>query len=153
MIGYFLFAAVWVILDQGVKLWVRDAIPLHTSLPFLPGFDLTYVRNTGAAFSILSSQTWILTVLSGVVSVILAVVLIRRILPSRLGMLALSLLLGGAVGNFIDRLLRGWVTDMFRTTFMDFPVFNVADIGVVIGAVLLCLAVLLAREDDGKERA
>ena len=153
MIGYFLFAAVWILLDQGVKLWVRSAIPLHTSMPFLPGFDLTYVRNTGAAFSILSSQTWILTVLSGVVSVILAVALARRILPGRLGMFSLALLLGGAVGNFIDRLMKGWVTDMFQTTFMNFPVFNVADIGVVIGGVFLCLAVLLAKESDGKETA
>ena len=151
MFGYLIFSAVWVILDQGVKLLVRSTIPLHTSQPFLPGFDLTYVRNTGAAFSILSSQTWILTVLSGVLSLVLAVALIRRILPGRLGMLSLSLLLGGAVGNLIDRLMRGWVTDMFQTTFMDFPVFNVADIGVVIGGVLLCLSVLFSPKSEGKE--
>lgn len=148
MIGYLIFAGAWVVLDQVVKFLVRASIPLHTSLPFLPGFDLTCIRNTGAAFSILSTQTWILTALSGVASVILLILLLRRVLPSKPGMLSLSLLLAGAVGNFIDRLAFGYVTDMFRTTFMDFPVFNVADIGVVVGGVLLVLAVLLAGEKE-----
>ena len=149
MIGYLIFAAAWVVLDQAVKFLVRAAIPLHTSQPFIPGlFDLTYVRNTGAAFSIFSSQTWILTVLSGIATVVLLVLLLRRTLPTRLGMLSLSLLLAGAAGNFIDRLAFGYVTDMFETTFMDFPVFNVADIGVVIGGVLLVVTVLLAGDKE-----
>ena len=151
MIGYLIFAAVWVVLDQVVKFLVRASIPLHVSQPFIPGlFDLTYIRNTGAAFSILSSQTWILTVLSGAATVLLLVLLLLRVLPTRLGMLSLSLLLAGAAGNFIDRLAFGYVTDMFETTFMDFPVFNVADIGVVVGGVLLVLTVLLAgdKEED-----
>ena len=149
MIGYLIFAIVWVALDQGVKFLVRAAIPLHTSQPFIPGlFDLTYIRNTGAAFSILRSQTWLLTVLSGVAVVVLLVLLLRRAIPSRLGMLSLSLLLAGAAGNFIDRLAFGYVTDMFQTTFMNFPVFNVADIGVVIGGFFLVLAVLTAKEEE-----
>ena len=79
MIGYLIFAIVWVALDQGVKFLVRAAIPLHTSQTFLPGlFDLTYIRNTGAAFSILRSQTWLLTVLSGIAVVVL---LATKVLP------------------------------------------------------------------------
>ena len=149
MIGYLIFAVVWVALDQGVKFLVRAAIPLHTSQTFLPGlFDLTYIRNTGAAFSILRSQTWLLTVLSGIAVVVLLVLLLRRTLPSKLGMLSLSLLLAGAAGNFIDRLAFGYVTDMFQTTFMNFPVFNVADIGVVVGGFFLVLAVLTAKEEE-----
>ena len=148
MIGYLIFAIFWVALDQGVKFLVRAAIPLHASQPFIPGlFDLTYIRNTGAAFSILRSQTWLLTVLSGVAVVVLLVLLLRRAIPSKLGMLSLSLLLAGAAGNFIDRLAFGYVTDMFQTTFMNFPVFNVADIGVVIGGFFLVLAVLTAKEE------
>lgn len=148
MIGYLIFAVVWVALDQGVKFLVRAAIPLHTSQTFLPGlFDLTYIRNTGAAFSILRSQTWLLTVLSGIAVVVLLVLLLRRAIPSKLGMLSLSLLLAGAAGNFIDRLAFGYVTDMFQTTFMNFPVFNVADIGVVVGGFFLVLAVLTAKEE------
>ena len=149
MIGYLIFAVVWVALDQGVKFLVRAAIPLHASQPFIPGlFDLTYIRNTGAAFSILRSQTWLLTVLSGIAVVVLLVLLLRRSLPSKLGMLSLSLLLAGAAGNFIDRLAFGYVTDMFQTTFMNFPVFNVADIGVVLGGFFLVLAVLTAKEEN-----
>ena len=148
MIGYLIFAVVWVALDQGVKFLVRAAIPLHTSQTFLPGlFDLTYIRNTGAAFSILRSQTWLLTVLSGIAVVVLLVLLLRRAIPSKLGMLSLSLLLAGAAGNFIDRLAFGYVTDMFQTTFMNFPVFNVADIGVVVGGFFLVLAVLTAKAE------
>ena len=149
MIGYLIFAAVWVALDQGVKFLVRAAIPLHTSQTFIPGlFDLTYIRNTGAAYSILRSQTWLLTVLSGIAVAVLLVLLLRRAIPSKLGMLSLSLLLAGAAGNFIDRLAFGYVTDMFQTTFMNFPVFNVADIGVVVGGFFLVLAVLTAKEEE-----
>ena len=65
-------------------------------------------------------------------------------------LLTLALLLGGAVGNFIDRLLFGFVTDMFATTFMNFPVFNVADIGVVVGGVLLCIHVIFTYSKEPK---
>ena len=78
-----------------------------------------------------------------------AVVLVRRMLPHWTGMLAMALLLGGAVGNLIDRAVLGFVTDMFATTFIRFAVFNVADIGVVLGGVLLCIDVLFF---SGKER-
>lgn len=137
---YAVLVVALVVLDQVVKFLVRANIPLGGDVPFLPHIlHLTYVQNTGAAFSLLSDHTWLLTLLSAVVSVGLVVALGKRALPRRRGMLALALLLGGAVGNFIDRLLLGFVTDMFALTFVDFPVFNVADICVVAGGVLLCL--------------
>lgn len=148
---YFILAALLVVADQVVKFLVRANIPLYTRLDFIPGFDLTYIQNTGAAFSILSSHTWILTALSGVVSVILAVMLVKNYFPEKLAKVSLALLLGGAIGNFIDRVLFGFVTDMFATTFMNFPVFNVADMGVVAGGFLLCFYVLLTMKDEGKE--
>lgn len=148
---YFILAALLVVVDQVVKFLVRANIPLYTRLDFIPGFDLTYIQNTGAAFSILSSHTWILAVLSGVISVILAVMLAKNYFPEKLAKFSLALLLGGAIGNFIDRALFGFVTDMFATTFMNFPVFNVADMGVVVGGFLLCFYVLLTMKDEGKE--
>lgn len=148
---YFILAALLVVVDQVVKFLVRANIPLYTRLDFIPGFDLTYIQNTGAAFSILSSHTWILAALSGVVSVILAVMLAKNYFPEKLAKFSLALLLGGAIGNFIDRALLGFVTDMFATTFMNFPVFNVADMGVVVGGFLLCFYVLLTMKDEGKE--
>ena len=151
-IPFFLLAALIVAADQGVKYLVRANIALGQHVSFLPGvMDLTFVKNTGAAFSMLEEHTWLLTLLSGVVAVILAVLLARRILPHWFGQLALGLLLGGAVGNFIDRLLLGYVTDMFATAFVNFPVFNVADIAVVVGGVLLCVHVILFMKDGDKQ--
>ena len=148
---YFLLAAALVAVDQVVKYLVRAGIPLHTAVDFLPGLDLTYVQNTGAAFSLFSQHTWLLTLLSGVVSVVLVICLGKRVLPHWSGMLALALLLGVAVGNFIDRLLFGFVTDMFATTFVNFAVFNVADVGVVLGGVLLCLHLIVFFGREGKK--
>ena len=139
-IVYFVLAAAVVVVDQVVKYLVRTGIPLHVSLSFLPGLDLTYLQNTGAAFSLFNQHTWVLV----------AVALAKKVLPKPIGMLSLALLLGGAVGNFIDRLLFGFVTDMFATTFMNFPVFNVADIGVVVGGVLLCIHVIFTYSKEPK---
>lgn len=136
---YWILAAAIVAVDQIVKALIRAYIPLHAAVPFIPGFDLTYVQNTGAAFSMLNTHTWMLAVLSAVVSVVLAAALAKKALPHWTGMLSLALLLGGAVGNLIDRVLMGFVTDMFATTFMNFAVFNVADIGVTVGGFLLCI--------------
>lgn len=150
MPGYLVLAAAVVGADQLVKWLVRGHIALGEHVSLLPGLmDLTYVQNTGAAFSMFSAHPWLLTVLSAVLSVAFAVVLVRRMLPHWTGMLAMALLLGGAVGNLIDRAVLGFVTDMFATTFIRFAVFNVADIGVVLGGVLLCIDVLFF---SGKER-
>lgn len=149
---FLLLSVLLVVADQIVKLAVRANIDLGQSIGFLPGMDLTFVCNTGAAFSVLNTHTWVLTLVSAVVSVILLVVLLRKMLPDPVGMLSISLLLGGAVGNLIDRAMFGYVTDMFKTTFMNFAVFNVADIGVTVGAVLLCVDVLLLSGKRGEEK-
>ncbi len=144
---YFLLAAALVAVDQLVKFLVRANIPLYTSLPFIPRLlDLTYVQNTGAAFSLFSQHTWVLTAISAVVSVVLAVGLAKGVLTHRAGKLCLAAVLGGAVGNLIDRAAFGFVTDMFKTTFINFAVFNVADICVVLGGIALCIYVIFFYE-------
>lgn len=132
---YFLLAAALVALDQFVKLQVMTHIPVGEHVPFLPYLvDLTYVRNTGAAFSIFSEYTWILAGISLVMSVLLGWCLWKGIpFQKPLGRLTVTLLLAGAVGNLIDRAFRGYVVDMFNVLFMDFAVFNVADICIVVG--------------------
>ena len=121
------------------------------SLPFIPHImELTYTQNTGAAFSFFSGMTWLLTVISLVVSIALAVMLWKRYFPGKMGNLALTLILAGAVGNLIDRLFLGFVTDMFATTFINFAVFNIADICVCCGGALLGAYVVLFWE-EGKE--
>ena len=133
---YFALAAVLVVLDQLVKYLVSTYIPVGGSVPFLPYImDLTYVKNTGCAFSLLEEHTWLLTLVSAVMSVLLGTAIAKGFFKHPLGKVTLSLLLAGAVGNFIDRALYGYVIDMFRTLFMEFAVFNVADICVVVGGI------------------
>ena len=136
MLPYALLAAVLVALDQLVKYLVMTRIPLGEHVPFLPHIlDLTYVQNTGAAFSMFSEHTWALALLSLVMSVVLALALWKGFFKHPLGKLTLTLLLAGAVGNLIDRAFRGFVVDMFNVLFMRFAVFNVADICVVAGGI------------------
>lgn len=142
MLYYFISIAL-VIADQGLKWWTRENIPLGESIPFIPHvMDLAYTQNTGAAFSSFSGMTGLLTLVSLAASVGLVVLLKRNFFPGVWGKLSLSLILAGAVGNLIDRALLGYVTDMFETTFMEFAVFNVADICVVVGGFLMAVYVI-----------
>ena len=127
-----------VVLDQVVTFLVRAHIPLGGSLPFLPHIlELTYVQNTGAAFSMLSQHTWLLTIVSAVVAVVIAAALVKKVVKHPFGVLSLSVVLAGAVGNLIDRVLNGYVVDFLYFSLIDFPVFNVADIYVTVSAFLL----------------
>ena len=140
---YAILAAALVALDQVVKYLVRANIQAGQIIEVIPGLmGLTYVENTGAAFSMLSEHTWLLTLVSAVVSVLLATTLAKNTLRHPFGKLTLAVILAGAVGNLIDRALMGYVTDMFKTLFMDFAVFNVADICVVCGGIALAVYVL-----------
>lgn len=140
MIPCFILIAVLVVLDQVSKLLVRTHIPLHGSVDFIPGvMDFTYVQNTGMAFSMFEEHTWILAALSAVVSVFLLVLLVKRVFRHPFGVIPLCLVIAGAIGNLIDRVFLGFVTDMFRTLFINFAVFNVADICVVVGGIVLCV--------------
>ena len=133
---YAILALVLVALDQLVKYLVLQNIPLGGHVPFIPYIlELTYVQNTGAAFSIFSEHTWVLALVSLVMSVVLALALWKNFFRHPLGKVTLTLLLAGAVGNLIDRVFRGFVVDMFNVLFMNFAVFNVADICVVVGGI------------------
>ena len=143
-----------VVLDQVVKFLVRAHIPLGGSLPFLPHIlELTYVQNTGAAFSMLSQHTWLLTIVSAVVAAAIAAALIKRVVAHPFGVITLSVVLAGAVGNLIDRALFGFVTDMFNLQFMHFAVFNVADICVVCGGIAFVVYILFFAEKLEKKES
>ena len=138
---------VFVVLDQIVKYLVRANIELGEVVGFIPHLlGLTYVQNTGAAFSMLSEHTWLLTLVSAVASVVIAVAIWKNVFRHLIGKVILSLILAGAVGNLIDRALFGFVTDMFKTLFMNFAVFNVADICVVCGGIAMIVYVLFFYE-------
>lgn len=151
---YFLLSILLIGIDQLVKAWVRGSLALGETAPFLPHIlELTYVQNTGAAFSFLagSDLTWLLAIVSLVATVVIALALWRDVFPGIWGRLALSLLLAGAAGNLIDRAILGYVTDMFQTVFMEFPVFNVADVCVVCGGALMVVYVLFFYDKDSPE--
>jgi len=150
---YYLLAICLVVIDQIVKWWVRGNIPLGEAIPFIPHvMDLTYVQNTGAAFSSFSGMTWLLAAVSLVASAVVADLLRRDFFPGKWGRLCLALILGGAVGNLIDRVALGFVTDMFETTFITFAVFNVADICVVVGGLLMVVYVLFLWDKDRESK-
>ncbi len=150
---YYLIAIILIVIDQLVKFWVRSAIPLGASVPFIPGvMELTYTQNTGAAFSSLSEFTGVLTAVSLAASVALAVLLWKNVFPGKWGKVSLTLILAGAVGNLIDRMILGYVTDMFEPTFIRFAVFNVADICVTLGGLSLIGYALFFWDKAGKAR-
>ncbi len=141
---YILVVALLVALDQVVKLLVRSMIALGDSSPFIPYImKLTYIQNTGAAFSALEGNPLLLGILSAVISIILLYVLFKPVIHHPLGKWIVTLILAGAVGNMIDRLFLGYVTDMFQTIFIRFAVFNVADIYVVVGVFALVIYCVL----------
>ena len=149
---YIMIALVIIAVDQVVKFRVRDTIPLFETKPFIPGMmELTYVQNTGAAFSIFSEHTMVLALISAVVAGIILVMLLRGIVPHPLAQWSLALVLGGAVGNLIDRIYLGYVVDMFSLQFINFAIFNVADIAVTMGGVLLCVSVLFFWNNKGED--
>ena len=149
---YAILAAALVGLDQLVKVLVRLNITEGGSVPFLPHIlQLTYYKNTGAAFSIFEEHTWILTLISAAASVLIIVLMVKKTFNHPFGMVSLALVLAGAVGNLIDRLFLGYVTDMFKTTFMNFAVFNVADICLVCGIIALCVYVVFFESREKKE--
>ncbi len=146
-----ILAAILVILDQLTKAWSARTFSPGESMPLGLGFSFTYVENTGAAFGLFRGVSFevlgyqvdgvvLLGVLSAIVSVALLVYMLGRgrKLPS-FGRFSLALILAGAVGNMIDRFAYHFVIDFihFRVGWFDFPVFNVADICVVVGAILL----------------
>lgn len=142
-------AALAVVLDQVSKAWARTALAGGPA-PLVPGvLDLSLVMNTGAAFSIGSGSTWVFVILALVICAGAAVWVVReRQMPVSVAA-ALGAVAGGGVGNLIDRVVARQVTDFLATTFIDFPVFNVADIFVTCGVVIAL--VLLWRWDAERE--
>ena len=157
-------SAVVVILDQWTKALVSSWLDLYDSVPILPFLDITLLHNTGAAFSLLADaggwQRWLFIVLAVGVSVMILIWLRR--LPARgQGILAsgLALILGGALGNVIDRAVHSYVVDFIHVHYppwsFDFPSFNVADSAITVGAALLILdSILVARREkrEGTKR-
>ena len=130
-----LAAVLCVAADQAVKWLVMHTMVLGSSQPLLPPLlQLTRVHNYGAAWSSFSGARWLLIGLTAAGMCVLIWLLVK-IVRHPLGQWSLAIILGGGIGNLIDRVRLGYVVDMLDTMFMDFPVFNVADVFVVCGTV------------------
>lgn len=140
-----------IILDQLVKWAVVSNIKLGEVKGFIPSImSLTYLQNTGAAFSILENQQWLFTIITLLVIGGAIWYLIKNIKGSFWLISGLTLIIAGGLGNFIDRLRQGFVVDMFQVDFINFAVFNVADTYLTFG-VLIVLLVIIKEETNGSE--
>ena len=148
-VSIFISILLLITLDQVVKWYVVKVIPLGGMRSFIPKVvSLTYLKNSGAAFSMLENQQWFFTIITLIAMGAAFVYLYRHIKGSIWLLLGLTLIISGGIGNFIDRLRQGFVVDMFHLDFMNFAIFNVADIYLSIGVGLL-LIYLLREESHG----
>lgn len=148
-----IFALVIVILDQVSKYLTVANIAMGGRVEAIPGlFHFTYVRNTGAAFSTLQGFRWLFVVIFAVILVFFLWMIIKKPFPfTKLEYWCMAAVLGGGLGNLIDRLRLGYVIDMICTDFITFPVFNVADSFVTCGAILLVVHLALFNREFWKD--
>ena len=138
-------SALVVVLDQVTKFLATHTLQLHTPLAALPGFNLTLMHNTGAAFSMLSQaggwQRWFFILLTVIVSIAIVIWLQNLSRHRRWMACSLALILGGALGNLCDRVILGYVVDFIDVYYHDlhWPAFNIADSAISIGAILLII--------------
>lgn len=140
---YFLVAAALAALDQLSKYWVVTNFELYESMELLPGFmRLTYIHNTGASFSMLSDSRTLLLILTVLCAAVVIFMLFSKEFAHPLCRWSMTVLLGGALGNMIDRFRLGYVVDMFDLEFIDFPIFNVADCFICVGIFFFALYII-----------
>jgi signal peptidase II len=154
MLKWLWLSVLAVVLDQGSKLLISSSMKLYQSIPLIPSFRLTYVHNTGAAFSFLSEaggwQRWFFAGLALVISIIITIWLTRLQKHETLLAASLSLILGGAVGNLIDRLAYGYVIDFLDVYYgtWHWPAFNIADSAITLGVILMLIESFISKPEQ-----
>ncbi len=151
-----LFAAGIVAVDQITKFLTVAHIGLHQHVEMLPGvLGLTYVQNTGAAFSSFEGMQWLFAVIFLIFTGLILWEYFKKPQPfTRLERWCIAAIYGGGLGNMIDRLRYGYVVDMIKTEFMEFPVFNVADCFITCGCIMLLVHLVFFNKafwKDGKK--
>lgn len=148
-----LFALIIAAADQITKFFVVANIPLYADVPFIPGIiQLTYVQNTGAAFSALSGMRWLFIAIFAALTLLLLWEYFKKPLPfTKLERWCLAAVYGGGLGNVIDRIRLGYVVDMIETQFMEFPIFNVADCFITCGCIFLIVHIIFFNKEFWKD--
>lgn len=157
MILWIIIAVLSVAVDFISKVIVSSNMELYGTAPFLPGIiEFRYIRNTGAAWGMFSDSRWVFMVLTAIAIIAIPFFLYKFGKVHKLFGISLSLIWGGAIGNMIDRVFYGSVVDFINFQFVDFPVFNIADCCVTIGAAMMLVYVIffdktLFRDSKKKE--
>ena len=148
-----LFAGLIVAADQISKYFTVACIALGERVPFFPGLiRLTYVRNTGAAFSSFEGQQWLFALIFIVFTVLVIWEYFKKSMPfTKLERWCIAAIYGGGLGNMIDRVRLGYVVDMIETEFMVFPVFNIADCFITCGCILMMISLVFINKEFWKE--
>lgn len=144
----FIYSIIWLLIDQGSKILITNTINLGNRIQIIPSFfNLTYVRNTGAAWSILEGYRMPLILISILAIILAYFFMIKDKKIEKIEEIGYGILLGGILGNLIDRIFFGYVIDFFHFILgsYEFPIFNVADIGIVIGT---CIVVFIMLKED-----
>ena len=146
-------AAGAVVADQLSKLWVVQGIPLYARVEALPGvFHLTYVQNTGAAFSSFQGMQWLFAVIFALFTVAVIWEFSKKRLPfTTFDRWCIALVYAGGLGNMIDRIRLGYVVDMIAVDFINFPVFNVADCFITCGCIALLVHLIFFNREFWKD--
>ena len=155
---YAIVALLVLIADQAVKFWTTKNIVLNAvgdqCVSLIDGVvHMTNVHNHGAAFGILQDARWPLAIVSALFVIVIIVLINKEIIHTRSGKWLAVLVVAGALGNCIDRVLYGYVVDMFEVEFMNFAVFNVADIFITVCGILFCIHVIFHNEPEAVKAA
>jgi len=150
---YAIVVVLVLILDQSVKYWTNVNLEVGAVKDFIPGFiHLTNERNTGAAWGIFKDGRWLFVALTIVACIVIIAALKSGYIKGKLGRWMLVLIMAGGLGNFIDRLIYGYVVDMFEFDFQifgkNFPVFNTADIFISVCGIIFCIWLILNRNEE-----
>lgn len=158
MLKWLWLSVVVVVLDQATKFLADSLLEFHQPLAIIPMFNLTLSYNAGAAFNFLSDaggwQRWFFTVLALLISVVLVVWIKNLTEKERWNAVALTLILGGAIGNVIDRVIFGYVIDFLDVYYQQWhwPIFNIADSAISIGVVVLLFESILGSKSQDKKQ-
>ncbi len=151
MFIWFILALILIFIDQLSKWLAVIFLQGEGTVDVIPYlFNIVYVENRGAAWGMFSEQRWVFILVSSVAIIALLAFLFIERPKNKLLLWSLFLILAGGVGNMIDRILLGYVVDFIEFAFMDFPVFNIADSCVCIGAALLILYLIITTIEDYK---
>lgn len=150
---YYLLSFIIVLIDQVSKYLTQAYVDIGQQIEWIPGLlSITHIHNTGAAWSILEGQMWFFYIIT-VIVVVMIIYYMQQMKNEPLLKTGLAFILGGALGNFIDRLMHQYVIDMIQLDFIDFPIFNLADTALTIGVILLFIQYIFLDRQEKESKA